>query len=383
MSFQSFDFPPLHPNPGVIVAIQSLHSDTNTTTAIPEDTVNLLAINEESELWKLQLHSGQAEKLLSIQNIPDLNIKHPLQIVISPNGKYAAVSNQRGRYAALFDLYSREQLPIKLERDGYHSDKSVFPLAFIEIPQGRTLLIHGSEWNRLDITDILSGENLSERPSPRYDQETKARPEHYLEYFHGQLHVSPDGKTVAETGWIWHPMAETRCWNIEEWLDNNRWESEDGASLRCLWPSLLDWDVPMTWLDSNTLAVWGKVDEDMIDKEDEENEEVEINAVFWFDVKSGKRLGRLLSVPTYTMTPDTSLFPYTQAKMVAANGQLFLWNKGIDFSVWNIETGQCESKKTDFQPDLYHAPSGLFLIHDAEHGGQYTAWRYSQLPKSS
>lgn len=211
MPFQSFTFPPLHPSPGAIVAIQSLPNDTTTTTTtISDDTVNVLAINEESELWRLQLHSGQAEKLLSIQNIPDLNIKHPLQIVISPNGRYAAVSNQRGRYGALFDLHSREQLPMQLERDGYHSDKSDFPLAFTEIPQGRTLLIHGSKWNRLDITDVLSGKNLSERTSPGFNKETNTTHEHYLEYFHGQLHVSPDGKKVAETGWIWHPMPEVR-----------------------------------------------------------------------------------------------------------------------------------------------------------------------------
>lgn len=381
MPFQSFTFPPLHPSPGVIVAIQSLRSDTITT--IPEDTVNILAINEASELWRLHLHSGQAEKLLSIQNVFDLNIKHPLQIVISPNGKYAAVSNQRGRYGVLFDLHSKEQLPIQLQRDGYHSDKSVFPLAFTEIPQGRTLLIHGSKWNRLDITDVLSGENLSERTSPGYNTETNTTNEHYLEYFHGQLHVSPDGKKVTETGWIWHPVAETRCWNIEEWLENNRWESEDGASLHRLWSSLLDWDVPMAWLDSDTLAVWGKLDEDMIDKEDAKNEEVEMNSVVWFDVISGKRLGRLLSAPAYTMTPYTTLFPYTQAKMVAANGQIFLWDDGVDFSVWNIETGQCEATKLGFQPDLYHASSGLFLVRDTKDGGQYTAWHYNQLPKSS
>jgi hypothetical protein len=176
---------------------------------------------------------------------------------------------------------------------------------------------------------------------------------------------------------------QTRCWNIEEWVQNNCWESEDGASLHRLWSSLLDWDVPMTWLNSDTLVVWGKLDENTIDDESKENEEIAMNPVEWFDVKSGKRLGHLLSAPAYTMTPYTTLFPYTQAKMVAANGQIFLWDNGVDFSVWNIETGQCEATKPDFQPDLYHAPSGFFLVHDMEHSGQYTAWRYSQLPKSS
>jgi len=138
----------------------------------------------------------------------------------------------------------------------------------------------------------------------------------------------------------------------------------------------------MTWLDSDTLVIWGKLDENTIDEEDEQKE-VEMNPVVWFDVTSGKRLGCLLSAPAYTMTPYATLFPYKQAKMVATNGKIFLWDNGVDFSVWNIETGQCEATKPDFQPDLYHAPSGLFLVCDMEHGGQYTAWRCSQLPKSS
>ena len=94
----------------------------------------------------------------------------------------------------LWDLHSREQLPMQLRRDGYHSDKSDFPLAFTGTPQGRTLLIHGSKWNLLDITDVLSGENLSERISPGFNKETNMTNERYLEYYRGQLHVSPDGK---------------------------------------------------------------------------------------------------------------------------------------------------------------------------------------------
>ena len=205
MSFHSITFPILKSSPGVILSIQALPVSDTTESK----DVYLLAINEESILWKLALHTGEVEKLLQI-HIEDLNLQHPIQIVVSPNGKYAAISNRCGLYGALVDLHKREQINnIELKRDGYHSDVSVYPLAFTEI-HGRTLLIHGTKWNRLDLIDVSTGENLSERPSPSYNSETTTRDEHYLEYFHGQLHVSPDGKRVAETGWIWHPVAEVR-----------------------------------------------------------------------------------------------------------------------------------------------------------------------------
>ena len=86
------------------------------------------------------------------------------------------------------------RVAFKLSDDDYHYEQSMFPAA-LSCMKGETLLIHGTGWNRLDITDPRNGTLLTDRVihanglvDGRY-----VRAEHDLDYFHGQLLVSPDG----------------------------------------------------------------------------------------------------------------------------------------------------------------------------------------------
>ena len=123
------------------------------------------------------------------------------------------------------------------------------------------------------------------------------------------------------------------------------------------------------------MVIWGKPDAEL--GEDEEVENREQIEVVWFDAKSGKRLGNLKdSVPSYKMSTATpGIYPYPQAKMVVSNERIFLWGNRLDFSVWNMQTGQCEATKEAFHPDLYHVATGLFLVKDEQ--GHYKGWRYN------
>jgi len=56
------------------------------------------------------------------------------------------------------------------------------------------------------------------------------RPPHYLDYFHGALHVNPKGSHVLDDGWIWHPLGVPTTWSLQRWVTENPWESEDGPS---------------------------------------------------------------------------------------------------------------------------------------------------------
>ena len=79
----------------------------------------------------------------------------------------------------------------------------------------------------------MTGRLLTERtyaPPPG----GKGRPEHYLDYFHGTLAVSPDQQWIVDDGWVWAPAGIPRTWNFRRWIEENPWESEDGPSVRWL-----------------------------------------------------------------------------------------------------------------------------------------------------
>jgi len=143
---------------------------------------------------------------------------------------------------------------MQLERDDYHEDVSSFPLALCEIGN-RLLLIHGTEWNRLDISDARTGVMLTQR-NPTSLKQGEVKPPHYLDYFHSQLSVSPGQQFIADNGWVWQPFGVVETWNLRHWLEANVWESEDGDSKKTL--CLRDyWDGPLCWIDDNRLVVWG------------------------------------------------------------------------------------------------------------------------------
>ncbi len=173
---------------------------------------------------------------------------------VSRNGELAAVANTYGHKGAVLDLATgKAKMP--LVRDKYHEDVSCFPLAFVDLGK-RLLVIHGTAWNRLDISDARTGTLLTERGPTTYKR-GEARPEHYLDYFHCSLSVSPGQQFVAGNGWVWQPSGRVDTWSIPRWVNENAWESEDGLSKRRLCWREYYWDGPLCWLDDQRLTVWG------------------------------------------------------------------------------------------------------------------------------
>jgi len=141
-------------------------------------------------------------------------------------------------------------------RKDYHSDVSSYSTAFVE-RDGHVLLIHQTQWNRLDVTDLETGELLTEREiyirdsgrkdergSPIYERKN------YLDYFHSLLHVSPDKRHFASNGWMWHPVDNVICFDMERFL--TEYET-------CRQPieyyGGYAWDRPCTFVGDDTLVV--------------------------------------------------------------------------------------------------------------------------------
>lgn len=263
--------------------------------------------------------------------VPECGIDwtQPISLYVSPRGEFAAVVNTHGQYGAVLEL-ATGKMTMRLVRDDDDPDSpeltnSDLSVAFFE-SAGRLLLIHATQWFRLDTSDPQTGELLTSRDlgGP-----------HSLDYCHCQLVVSPSGAWVAEDGWIWHPMGMVAVWNLQQWLHDNVWESEDGSTRKVLCAREWLWNTPLCWLDDRALAVWGygTSDRDVIP------------GVRIFDVVTSKQL-RWFPGPDGQLAFDTYLFSYSSESGTA---------------VWDVETGERLLHDPNFHPIRYHHGAKCFL----------------------
>lgn len=249
---------------------------------------------------------------------------------VSVDGCLAAVAHTYGSRGAVVDLRTG-QITMALNRGKYHTDKSIFPLALIE-QGGRTLIIHGTDWNRLDVSDALTGVLLTQRQPTSY-KTGEPRPPHYLDYFHGELSVSPDQELVADNGWVWQPVGLVSIWSVRRWLEENVWESEDGPTVKGLHLRYY-WNQPLCWVDEHRLCIWGY-----------DINDTAITAVMIFDVRTGK-MENWFAGPKGSLVFDEHLFSFDPTE---------------GMTVWDIQTGERLAQEPNFCPAGYHRNGKHFL----------------------
>ena len=86
---------------------------------------------------------------------------------MSGNGPFAAIANRQGVNGTVIDLLTG-RTTMSIHREGYYADHCPFPLAFVQ-KDSTWLLIHATQWNRLDVSDPATGELLTVRPSPQIE----------------------------------------------------------------------------------------------------------------------------------------------------------------------------------------------------------------------
>lgn len=300
-----------------------------------------IAVLADGEVVRLNLTTCSVTSLLYLPP-SQLRLDQRLRLRLSPDGDYAALVNVLGRHGFVLDLKAR-RVTMELERDDYHSDVSNFPIAFF-VMDGRTLLVHGTQWNRLDIADPANGACLTERLTLPWMPEDP--PMHYLDYFHAGLMVSPNQEWLVDDGWIWEPRGVLVAYRLRRWLYDDVWETEDRAFAHQL--CVRDyWDRALCWIDGRTLAVWGYGD----------GEEWLLPAVRIFDVETNTEL-RWFPGPTGILMFDRYLFSFSAEDPLA---------------VWDVETGERLLQCPDFCPSHYHPGAHQFLrIGD---GGKFTVGR--------
>lgn len=219
-----------------------------------------LLLTASGQLLRFDARDRAYDRICRIKLRAERKSKERLRLHAAPGGRYAAVVTDFGRYGRVVDLTSGK-VTLELDGGGYHDEQVPMSVAFTE-HEGRTLVVHRTDWNRLDISDAATGRLLTPREPTGY-RHGEPRPEHYLDYFHGALHLSPDGRWIADDGWVWAPAGIPYVWDLKRWLRDNVWESEDGPSRRWLCQRDYHWNAPMCWLGDDLLAVSGIGNDDL------------------------------------------------------------------------------------------------------------------------
>jgi hypothetical protein len=317
------------PLPGTILSIQ------------PEngvETSTWIAVLTSGDIVQIELDSRKIKKLCSISP-GELILSEKVALHLSPNNQLAAVVNDREALGVVIDL-ATGRVTMKLNRGTYHPAQTAFPVAFFQDGH-EVFLVHGTQWNRLDVSNPMTGKLLTERSyAPRGKGDLP--PEHYLDYFHSLPVISPDAKWIVEDGWIWSPYGVTRLWNLNHWLTQNVWESEDGLSLKSFNGRSYYWGASLCWVNNQTIAVWGFGNDDYC----------MVPAVQLFEVETGKLLRWFAGPKSGNLYFDTYLFSCSK--------------EGTD--IWDVNTGERLLQDAETTPIGYHAGTKQFLSPVADGG---------------
>jgi len=248
-------------------------------TVIPSNgspIVDIAPVNQENQsIWLMLAEDGQLlrhcadrveSEVVGRISLPSEPARDPFdghtlarRLHVSHDGNFASVVSDYGQYGQVIDLRSGK-ITLKLDGGDYEPDTVPFSFRFASW-QGQVVVIHRTAWNRLDVSDASSGRLLSERGPTAY-LTGEQRPEHYLDYFHGALYLSPNGTRILDDGWVWHPVGIPVVWSVDQWLSGNVWESEDGKTKRDVCARTYYWDHGVAWLNEETVAIGGIGDGD-------------------------------------------------------------------------------------------------------------------------
>ncbi len=208
------------------------------------------------------------------------------------DGRFAAAVTDYGRYGTVVDLASGA-VALALDRQDYHTGTVRFPVAFLG-----PLVVAATDWNRLDAFDTATGRLLTERVTTHEEN-----PEHYLDYFFGELLPSPSGRSLLVDGWVWQPEGIPLVLDCAAWLAGDRHAPEHGQALAFRDP----WDVPMAWVDDETVALQ-RIGDDL-----------PIDGIQLHDARTGRRTGMFAG-------PAGRMWGHGGLLHVAAEAGLEVWD---------------------------------------------------------
>lgn len=236
-----------------------------------DGSFHIIGLTNTGRVLRQSQHGNQLQELGDVSTY--LNLDEATRVYCY--GCYIALVNNRNVKGVVINVEDREWC-LPLNREDYHAEVCSFPIAFFTHADA-THLLHGTDWNRLDITNLQSGQCVTER-TISYDPKIN-----YFDYFHGLLHMSPDEQHFVSTGWHWHPVDWIYAWNVGRFMHTYEIGSTD---LRR--PGERDdygcvWDRPVCFIDDATVAYGHNVHEG-----ERQNDATPPSQLVILDVKTGR-----------------------------------------------------------------------------------------------
>ncbi|WP_226661395.1 hypothetical protein [Microbulbifer aggregans] len=303
------------------------------------DPKNIFILTDRSELICLDLYTGDLS-LVKELNGDEFPVNSEFQLYCSQDGRFLAVTCRRqqshehsaicrGVVVRIGD--SKEIL--SLSAGEYHTELTPLPVCFIA-HNSKTHLVHATDWNRLDITDLETGEIITGRDlteSPRENEDN----DYVFKEWSGVLKASPSQTRLATIGWVWHPIGVALSYDLKSWLNGDLWETDSSPNMRsyAIWDYF--WDSPFCWINDQKICIWGVDDGQFGD--------APTNTAAVFDVESEELLLSISGPTSDIFFFDKYLFSglYHEEKEPA----------GI--TIWSIDDGSLLYKKEGVFCDLY------------------------------
>ena len=312
---------------------------------------DLLVLCADGTLHGVSLDNPNVVKLCSVV-LPEIDGSDStgpdtpaLKLHASNNGAYAAIVIDRGQSGVVVETCSGS-ITMRLAGGDYFEHTVPFSACFLDF-EGRTVLVHRTDWNRLDAADPVTGKSLSERFIAPDTESSQTRPDHYLDYFHGRLRPSPDGTRLFDDGWAWHPVAVPCTWSVTTWLGANPWECDDGASV-VYFATRDDWNKPACWVGNNRIALWGLADCDDGSADDEKTS----TGVRILDATASTQA---CALRWYIDLGEKSV------RNMFSDGQRLYISADAGTTVVDIASGAPVTTLTDFTAGLHHTTRGSLI----------------------
>ncbi len=236
----------------------------------------------------------------------DLDWEKPVQVALSSQDQFLCLANDYDQYGYVFDLHQGE-VSFKLDRGTYHTIQTKFPTIFFR-KEGKEYLIHAADWNHIDITELATQTLITQRDTNQYEKEG------YLDYFYGELHLSPNQQWLLSSGWVWNPVSVIKFINLEKWFYENKAEPEQNQEANFGIVSYY-WDRAICWVGNTTVAYFYDPREEELEEDacEEQGIRPDQSYLFLYDVRTREMIKRIefwgFSQNQYhEATPDCGLF---------------------------------------------------------------------------
>jgi hypothetical protein len=129
----------------------------------------------------------------------------------------SAITSEDGVYSVIYKKLGTKGLLLKngkflreINRSYYHAETYEYPIAFAQLKDGRSILIHcPDDYCRLDFEEVETGNRLTNHINRKPS-----------DFFHSRLEVSPSNTTLLSKGWVWHPVDCLAVFDIEACIEN-------------------------------------------------------------------------------------------------------------------------------------------------------------------